>query len=136
MPTKAELDKLKESWLKDPCWDIEETEGFEEHKEELRAFRLEKESEWEIEAKDERERRDALVRERTGVLDLDIISVLNTWGEIENSVSSQDRYINQFDNVTDQVKVELMQAQVRATLLMAAQVKRVADALENLDQVM
>jgi hypothetical protein len=40
------IEELKKSWLADPCWDIENTEGFEDDFEELKAFRLEKEAEW------------------------------------------------------------------------------------------
>ena len=40
MKTKQELDALKVNWLADPCWDIEDTEGFEEHKTELLAWRI------------------------------------------------------------------------------------------------
>jgi 3-phenylpropionate/cinnamic acid dioxygenase small subunit len=40
------LKALKENWKSDPCWDIENTEGFEKHKKELRAFRLETEATW------------------------------------------------------------------------------------------
>lgn len=47
MPTREEVEKLKREWLQDAVWDIEDTEGFEEHKEELLAFRLETEAEWE-----------------------------------------------------------------------------------------
>lgn len=36
--TKAEIRKLKDDWCKDPCWDIEDTDGFEDHYEELAAF--------------------------------------------------------------------------------------------------
>lgn len=43
--TKAELDALKINWMSDPCWDIETTEGFEAHYDELLAFRLETEEE-------------------------------------------------------------------------------------------
>ena len=46
MKTQAELKALKDNWLHDPCWDIEDTEGFEEHKDELKEFRLDKEREW------------------------------------------------------------------------------------------
>ena len=42
----SDLKKLKESWLKDPIWDIEETEGFEDYYDELLSFRLSKEKEW------------------------------------------------------------------------------------------
>lgn len=45
--TKEEIKKLKESWLHDPCWDIEETEGFEEHRVELLKYRLTMEEKWE-----------------------------------------------------------------------------------------
>lgn len=36
--TKEQIEKLKEDWLSDPCWDISNTEGFEDHYEELKAF--------------------------------------------------------------------------------------------------
>lgn len=39
MRTQEEINNLKDNWLDDPCWDIEDTEGFEDHKEELRAWR-------------------------------------------------------------------------------------------------
>jgi len=41
--TAVELDELKRSWNEDPCWDIEETEGFEAHRSELLNYRLERE---------------------------------------------------------------------------------------------
>ena len=38
--TAVEVEDLKQQWLRDPfCWDIETTEGFEAHKQELLAFR-------------------------------------------------------------------------------------------------
>jgi hypothetical protein len=40
----ANLQDLKAQWLADPCWDIEYTEGFEEHRQELLIFRLETEN--------------------------------------------------------------------------------------------
>lgn len=46
MPTTEEIKQLKASWVYDPIWDIEETEGFEEHKDELLKFRLEQERLW------------------------------------------------------------------------------------------
>jgi hypothetical protein len=39
------VEKLKADWLRDPCWDIEVTAGFEAHRFELLAFRLEREVE-------------------------------------------------------------------------------------------
>ncbi len=46
MATKEEIEKLKSDWVKDPCWDIEKTEGFEDHEAELLAFRIEREKKW------------------------------------------------------------------------------------------
>ncbi|MDP9474927.1 MAG: hypothetical protein M3R38_04430 [Actinomycetota bacterium] len=39
--TPEEIRELKINWREDPCWDIETTEGFEAHHEELLAYRLE-----------------------------------------------------------------------------------------------
>lgn len=44
--TAREIEELKMSWCADPCWDIEDTEEFEAHREELLAYRLQKEQEW------------------------------------------------------------------------------------------
>jgi len=44
--TLADIDMLKKGWLEDPCWDIEDTEGFEDFHEELLAFRLQQEERW------------------------------------------------------------------------------------------
>lgn len=34
-----DIEALKQNWRFDPCWDIEETEGFEAHRAELKAYR-------------------------------------------------------------------------------------------------
>lgn len=44
--TRTEIMELIASWESDPCWDLEDTEGFEAHYEELKAHRLEAEAEW------------------------------------------------------------------------------------------
>ncbi len=46
-----EIQRLKADWLNDPCWDIETTEGFEAHRDELLAFRNERERQWEEQRK-------------------------------------------------------------------------------------
>lgn len=46
MKTRKEVEGLKQGWLPDPCWDIEDTEGFENHTEELREFRKGMEAQW------------------------------------------------------------------------------------------
>lgn len=66
MRSKEDIEKLKRNWCSDPCWDIEYTEGFEDHKEELLKFRLEKESEWEEQRKAEEAKIDEEA-ERLGV---------------------------------------------------------------------
>lgn len=45
--TAQDVEALKENWLADPCWDIEETDGFEAYKEELLAFHIQQEARWE-----------------------------------------------------------------------------------------
>lgn len=46
MKTEEEVRALKVNWQADPMWDIEDTEGFEEHREELLAFRQKCEEGW------------------------------------------------------------------------------------------
>jgi hypothetical protein len=53
MATKEEIDNLKSSWAGDPIWDIETTDGFEEHEKELLVFRLECEEKWKKDAEEE-----------------------------------------------------------------------------------
>jgi hypothetical protein len=47
--TKQEIADLKANWLNDSCWDIEETEGFEAHYQELRQWRAAEEAAWSAE---------------------------------------------------------------------------------------
>lgn len=55
--TQADVENLKRSWLADPCWDIECTEGFEAYYEELKVFHEQTLIEWEKEARKEHEAR-------------------------------------------------------------------------------
>lgn len=48
-PTRQDLEKLKSDWARDPCWDIEDTEGFESFRDELLAFSEQKTREWDRE---------------------------------------------------------------------------------------
>ena len=45
MKTKEEVEDLKRQWKADGCWDIWETEGFEEYREELKQFQYDYERE-------------------------------------------------------------------------------------------
>jgi tRNA U55 pseudouridine synthase TruB len=46
--TKEEIKQLKDGWVRDPCWDIEYTEGFEAHEQELREFSKKQHKVWEV----------------------------------------------------------------------------------------
>lgn len=41
-----DIEELKAQWLADPCWDIEDTEGYEAHYDELLDYRREVEARW------------------------------------------------------------------------------------------
>lgn len=41
MATQYQIDELKRAWIEDPCFDLENAEGFEEHRADLLAWRLE-----------------------------------------------------------------------------------------------
>jgi len=60
MKTREEVEKLKQMWSVDGCWDIEETEGFEGYYKELLQFRLEAEKEYEDRNKQEHLRLESL----------------------------------------------------------------------------
>lgn len=38
MKTREEVEQLKRDWIKDGCWDLEKTEGFEEYHGELKLY--------------------------------------------------------------------------------------------------
>ncbi len=46
--TRAEVEALKKNWIHDPCWDIYDTEGFEEYQDELREFQMNMDRKWKI----------------------------------------------------------------------------------------
>jgi hypothetical protein len=110
--TREEVEALKSSWSKDPCWDIEETEGFEDHQEELLAFRNEHES-----------RRQAIWQEKQK----------KTFEYKAESIIDDLPVIT--SNLTDKAGVcalLLAEQQVKATVLLAEQVKRVGDLLDQM----
>ena len=53
MKTRAEIDELIARWLDDPDWELEESDGFEDHKDELLAVRHKHEAEWKARAQRE-----------------------------------------------------------------------------------
>lgn len=47
---KDKIQGLKDAWVNDPCWDIEDSEGFYNHREELLDFRKKQEQIWDMES--------------------------------------------------------------------------------------
>lgn len=46
MKTREDVEALKSNWMSDPCWDIEETEGFEQYHNELVKFHQFMKNKW------------------------------------------------------------------------------------------
>lgn len=124
MKTEEELDDLKSNWSKDPWWEIEDTEGFQDHREELLAWRKDLNKKHKIARKVIDELRCEHVMDKTGVSDKNIALHLQTFEEIRDEVEY---------GVREKNGLRVQAALVRATLLQAAQLKRIADALENID---
>lgn len=57
-PSAEEIESLKRDWELDPCWDIETTEGFEAHRDELLAHRKKCEERWEKAREEQQAERD------------------------------------------------------------------------------
>lgn len=53
MATATDVQNLKEQWKSDPIWDLEHTEGFENHFNELKSYREEWEGIWKSKRNDE-----------------------------------------------------------------------------------
>jgi len=51
MKTVKEVEKLKLSWYLDPCWDLADTEGFEEYREDLENYQRECEAKCESDSR-------------------------------------------------------------------------------------
>jgi hypothetical protein len=129
--TEEEIQALKDSWARDPNWDIEDTEGFEEHRDELFQFRMKREAEWQEKEIARVEARTAKFFSETGIHDPLISESLSTFTEIENDLVRVTHYSDSF-SLEATAQLETAQAQVRAMLLMAAQFKRVGDLFQEL----
>ena len=49
MKTREELQRLKDNWSRDPCYNLEDAKGFEEYREELRAYSEQWKAQWQQE---------------------------------------------------------------------------------------
>ena len=132
--TPAQIQQLKENWKHDPCWEIEDTPGFEEHRAELLAWRQQYEADIERQHTLRIERRREMVCEQTGIINPDTLDAVFTWQDIEGLIGAQEQYIGSFETREAIVTAELQIATIRATLLQAAQLKRIADSLEAMGQ--
>lgn len=132
--TDEEIQALKDNWVKDPSWDIEKTEGFEEHEDELLQFHNEMNAKWTEKDIARVEARTAKFFSETGIHDPLISESLYTFTEIENDLLRADITIGKC-SMDALAQAILLQAHVRATLLLAAQIKRVGDLLgDKIDQ--
>ena len=128
--TREEIEALKASWRHDPCWDIEDSEGFEDHKEELLAYRREVEAAAEQRTLEKRAERAKQVLDEIGIADMHSAQYLYTFAEIEIDLKQCDSQIGEASTMGELAALTIAQANARAMLLLAAQVKRVADELE------
>ena len=129
MATQDDIEKLKANWLKDPCWDIEDEDGFGEHREELLKFRKETEVKWQLEEEERIARRARVVEIDTDITKAGAAQTIRTYEEIE-------RDVRDIEKATDDPVANMMAYQVRATLLLAAQTQRVANGIWELIESM
>ena len=70
--TREDVEALKANWRADPCWDIEDTEGFDDFYGELLLYRHEWEARWAAET----EKRIAAYAARNGIGDLKLAALI------------------------------------------------------------
>ncbi len=114
--TRAEIDELILSWREDPAWELEETEGFEEHRTELLCVRRQLEAEWKARADKEHAAAVAeLIRPAMAILPAqmqhtaqtigtDLHLVLHMWAEMILPIKQQ---IDRLDARQDSAEREL-----------------------------
>jgi predicted HTH transcriptional regulator len=69
MKTREEVEKLKRDWFRDAIWDIEDTEGFEEYRDELKEYSEKCQKAWD-EAYDKRIAEEKAEAEKLGLYGL------------------------------------------------------------------
>lgn len=119
--TNQEIEALKKNWKADPCWDIEDTKGFEDHRMELIEYRMQMQAEWITQEEERIEERARVIEIETGVIATGPAQFIKTYAEIEKEVEQGNKSGD---------KIQVLSAQVRATLLLAAQTQRIADLMQ------
>ena len=112
--TQEEINELKQNWKNDPCWDIETTEGFEEHGEELLNFSIQTEAKWKAKAEE------GFAKSFNG-------QVL----QIKKELDELDDEVGLADSLGELATLEIARLNVRAIILLAEQVSNVNDAIED-----
>lgn len=67
--TREDVEILKADWVADPIWDLEETEGFKEYHDELKAFSDAKKAEWEAQREQQEQKRIAEIHRKAATLE-------------------------------------------------------------------
>lgn len=92
----SELDELKKTWKSDPHWDIEHTEGFEAHTEELLAFGKLCEAEWQASRDEQQLREDKALGEE--LASLGAIGVLKLIKSLQKKLGEAEERIEKLEN--------------------------------------
>ena len=85
--SREEVEKLKREWVADPIWDLEDTEGFEEYREELLEFSLEQQKIWEEETEEAKE------NEKEYARSLGVEGLYNLVKKLENKCEKYEKAI-------------------------------------------
>ena len=90
LKSREEIESLKADWKRDRDWDIENTEGFEQHQNELLEFRLRCEAEWLLQ--------DAKAEQKYQSEVLALANTLNTSTQLAEYVLTLKERIQQLEN--------------------------------------
>jgi hypothetical protein len=101
MKTREEVQALKESWRRDPCWELEDAEGFDEYFDELSAYREMVERQWDEHRQKENEKEKAEA-EKLGLVGL--------YQKIKELEAMQDRQNTAITHLTEGHKTKAYNA--------------------------
>jgi hypothetical protein len=123
---QCEIDELKRQWEADPNWDIEETEGFEGHREELSRYHQQKMKEWKAQRDALRNRREVELLKK-GVPE----NLLDTYLETEGRFDHKKEQA--IDNLYYMLDLSREDAEVLASnIVEAATSKAMMEIMEKL----
>ncbi len=92
--TPEDIEALKKSWVDDPCWDIECTDGFEAHYDELLAYSQEKHAECAGQRRKQEERENERLLNRAEELGIPgAIEVVRSMERCENQLRAFEQRV-------------------------------------------